>query len=414
MNTATHPVTPDEIMAHLDGEVMSAEAQRVEQHLAECAECALTRDQLRATSAAMASWRVPAAPLRLDAAIEQRVSNAAAQQMKVKPVRVGQRRPWVLAGGGAMAAVAAIVVIGAVLTYSTSRSARAPMTEPYVGQQSAAAPPMPQAEGIVGGNAAPEPAPAPPQEGRSDVLQALDEQPASDNKATSAGPMIARTASLAIVVKNVTSARAALDKILTQYQGYAAQLTVSTATDSAPSLQASLRIPVSDLPAALTSLRSLGQVQNETQGGEDVTQQHTDLVARLNNARETEAALRALMQRSGKMDDVLAVEEQVSNTRGQIEQMEADQQALEHRVAFASIDLQLTEVYKAQLTSSSTSVGTRMRNSFVTGIGNAGSSLLGLVTFAEEVGPVLLIWTLILGVPVALAVRRYRRVRARV
>ena len=408
--TVAHPVAVEEIMAYLDGEVTSAEARRVEEHLAECAECALTRDQLRATSAAMASWSVPAAPAGLDAAIGQRVSGAVLQQKSGKPVRMGRRRPWVLVGGGAMAAVAAIVVIGAVLSYSTSyqrSAAPEPMMAPAPAgaEQGSTGQPAPQAEGIVGG-AAPEPAPTPEQGAATSGAAA---------SAAATGPMIARTASLTIVVKNITDSRAALDRILKQYQGYAAQLTVSTAADSSPSLQASLRVPVSDLPAALSALRALGQVQNETQGGEDVTQQHTDLMARLNNARETEKVLQSILQKqAGKMDDVLAVEEQISQTRGQIEQMEADQQALEHRVAFASIDVQLTEEYKAQLTGSSTPVGTRLRNSFVTGIGNAGSSLLGLVVFVEEAGPVLLIWALILGLPVVLVVRRYRKARTRV
>jgi hypothetical protein len=226
--------------------------------------------------------------------------------------------------------------------------------------------------------------------------------------------MIARTAALTVLVKNITASRTKMDAILAQRQGYAAQLTISTPEDGARSFQASLRIPVNELAAALNALRGLGEVENETQSGEDVTQQHVDLMARLNNARETETILRQLMQKPGaKMEEVLEVEEQVSQTRGQIEQMEADQQVLEHRVSFATVDLQLTEEYKAQLTGSNLSVGTRIRNGFVAGIGNAGSSLLGMVVFVEEVGPVLMVWCAILGIPVVLVWWRYRKVRGR-
>ena len=87
------------------------------------------------------------------------------------------------------------------------------------------------------------------------------------------------------------------------------------------------------------------------------------------------------------MDDVLQVEEQISQTRGEIETMEAEQQALEHRVAFATIDLQLTEEYKAQLAGGAAlSAGSRLRNAAVSGLRNAGDSLLALVVFVEEVG----------------------------
>jgi len=99
--------------------------------------------------------------------------------------------------------------------------------------------------------------------------------------------------------------------------------------------------------------------------------------------------------------------------RGEIESMEAEQQALEHRVDFATIDLQLTEEYKAELNSPSASVSNRIHNAFVAGLRNAAETILGIVLFFEESGPVLLIWLAILGVPVSLLWRRYRRMQAK-
>jgi hypothetical protein len=229
-----------------------------------------------------------------------------------------------------------------------------------------------------------------------------------------AAPMIARTVSLAIVVKDFAAARASLDSILLRHRGYAAQLTAATQENAPRSLQASLRIPAPELAAALAELKTLGRVQNESQSGEEVTQQHADLAARLQNSRETEERLRAILeQRTGKIEDVLQVEEEIARVRGEIEQMEAEQQALEHRVDFASVDLQLTEEYKAELNSPSGSVWNRVRNAFVAGLSSAAETILGIVLFLEEDGPVLLIWLAILGLPVFLLVRRYRRVRAK-
>src|SRR5208282_5513880 len=106
-------------------------------------------------------------------------------------------------------------------------------------------------------------------------------------------------------------------------------------------------IPAQELAAALGELKSLGRVQNETQSGEEVTQQHTDLAARLKNSRETEERLRAILeQRTGKIEDVLQVEEEIARVRGEIESMEAQQKALEHRVDFVTVDLQLVQEYR--------------------------------------------------------------------
>src|SRR6202030_3732404 len=80
--------------------------------------------------------------------------------------------------------------------------------------------------------------------------------------------------------------------------------------------------------------------------------------------------------------------------------MEAEQKALEHRVDFATVDLQLTEEYKAQLNPPAASVSTRIRNALVAGYRNASEMVLGIVLFFAESGPTLLIWLVIIVLPV--------------
>jgi hypothetical protein len=224
-------------------------------------------------------------------------------------------------------------------------------------------------------------------------------------------PMIARTVSLSLVAKDFSSSRAALETILARHHGYAASLTASTQQNAARSLQASLRIPAPELNAAIAELKSLGRVENENQTGEEVTQQHADLVARLKNSRETEQRLQAiLLQRTGKIGDVLAVEQEIARVRGEIEQMEAEQKGLEHRVAFATVDLNLAEEYQAQISSPSPAVSTRIHNALVRGYKDAAEDLLGVVLFFAVYGPTLLIWLAFLA-PVAWFLRR-RRLRA--
>lgn len=108
------------------------------------------------------------------------------------------------------------------------------------------------------------------------------------------------------------------------------------------------------------------------------------------------------------MKDVLEVEEEIARVRGEIEQMEAEQQTLEHRVNFATIDLKLAEEYKAQLTTPAPSVAMQLRNACVDGFRSAFQSLLALVLFLAESGPTLLLWLIILSFPAWLLWRRYQ------
>jgi flagellar motility protein MotE (MotC chaperone) len=226
--------------------------------------------------------------------------------------------------------------------------------------------------------------------------------------------MIAHSVSLTVQVRDLSAARTALEALLARHHGYAAQLTANTAENSPRRLQSSLRVPDAELAAAIAEMRALGHVETETQSGDEVTQQHADLVARLENSRETEQRLRAILeQRTGKIEDVLQVEEEIARVRGEIEQMEADQKVLEHRVDFATIELQLAEQYREQLGPQSASVPMQIRNAFVAGLRHGASTLLGILLFLEEAGPTLLIWLAILGIPGFLLWRRYRRIKAK-
>jgi hypothetical protein len=156
-------------------------------------------------------------------------------------------------------------------------------------------------------------------------------------------------------------------------------------------------------------------VENETQSGEEVTQQHADLMARLKNSQETEQRLQAILtQRTGKMSDVLEVEQEIARVREEIERMEAEQKSLEHRVDFAAVNLQLTEEYKAQLVPPAASVSTRMHNAIVAGLQNVSEMVLAIVLFFFEEGPTMVFLLAIFLPPLWIVWTRSRRAMATV
>src|SRR5882762_9331316 len=228
--------------------------------------------------------------------------------------------------------------------------------------------------------------------------------------ASESTPMIARTADLKLLVERLDDARQAMDRILAEHKGYVAQLSATAESGSARVVIASLRVPADQLDVCLAELKKLGRVTKESQAGEEVTQQHIDLAARRKNSRNTEQRLNEVLQKhAGKVKEVLDVEKESARVRGEIEQMEAEQQTLEHRVNFATIDLKLAEEYRAQLSTPAPSVAMQLRNAIVDGFCSAFQSLLALVLFLAESGPTLLLWLMILSFPAWLLWRRYQR-----
>jgi hypothetical protein len=423
MNATTHPVAPEEIMAFVDGELSADRAQFVSSHVGQCEECRKVEDSLRNTSLSLAGWTVTSVPSALEnqvipASAKTRAQLDAVASSRLPRSRRWTRKRWLLALATAGCAFLLLLAISIPNLYRTKMAAnedspiarqRVAETEKAMSDAIAAQPSA--AEGGKTGRGA-----ADAMDSGYFVHRIPFQAQASDaTKLLSlpSGPMIARTVSLSIVLKDFDAGRASLDAILARHNGYAASLNVSTPQEAARTLQASLRIPAQQLVSALAELKALGRVEAETQNGEEVTQQHADLAARLKNSRETEQRLQDVLRtRTGKVKDVLEVEEEIARVRGEIEQMEAEQKTLEHRVDFTTIDVKLTEEYKAQLSNPAPSVTFQLRNATVNGFRNAFESLLGMVLFLAESGPTLLLWLSIIAVPAWMLWRRYRRAQS--
>jgi hypothetical protein len=243
-------------------------------------------------------------------------------------------------------------------------------------------------------------------------LENADAEPVSPQPPppASTSPLIASTANLSLVVKDFSAIQAAVKAVVSRHSGYIGELNTSTPPDAAKTFSATLRVPSAQLEPALAELKQLGRADQESQAGEEVTKQYVDLAARLKNSRATEERLLGVLRNNtGKVKDVLEVENEISRVRGEIEGMEADQRALQSRVDFATITLSVTEEYKASLNGAPSSTGTRLHNAFVTGYHSVVENVIGLVAWLFESGPTLLLWAALLFLPIRWAWRRVRR-----
>jgi hypothetical protein len=222
-------------------------------------------------------------------------------------------------------------------------------------------------------------------------------------------PSIIRTARLQIVVKDFAAARASVEALVAQANGFVDHMTVTGDTSEVRTLRGTLRIPGDRLADALARLRDMGQVTEDTQGSQDVTDQLVDLDARLASARATELRLTQLLrERTGRLSDVLEVERELTRVRLDIERLDAEKANLGRRVSYATIDLAISEERKISL-DGPLSLSTRIRVAAADGQEAAFESVALAMLFLLRIGPALLLWLLSVALlwVASLRVRRY-------
>lgn len=432
MSRATHPVSPEELMAYLDGELALGRARECAVHLEQCAGCQSLASDLRSVGLQMNAWQVESAPESLKASITAAIERHQEASPRTKGVwhfltkPLPHRAVWTMAGIAALVAVIGLVGLFPNRLYMRRAAVSRPAyvsiksaesaadqngTLGKLGRQYGAAKTQSEEQNQASAFGPSASSKKPPMMMEAPATPVPLPPPGENAQTASApsAPMIARTASLAMVVKDLEQSRAALDGILRRHGGYAAQLQSEAPEGQGRTLTATLRIPAGQLDVVLAEVKKLGRVERESQGGEEVTAQYVDLNARLSNARNTEQRLvEVLNQRTGKMADILAVENEIARVRGEIEQMEAERQSLEHRVAYSELQVELKEEYKAALEVAPPSEGAQLWNSFVDGLRVAADSLLGFVQILASCAPTLLLWGLILFWPARWLWRRRR------
>ncbi len=151
---------------------------------------------------------------------------------------------------------------------------------------------------------------------------------------------IIRTGSIDLQVSDVPKAlRIARDGIVA-LGGYVGASNTSNDGDQ-PSAEITYRIPADRWEEALDLLRGLNglttKVVTEHTEAVEVTGQVIDLEARIKNLQASEVALQGIAERATKISDVLEVQAQLTNIRGQIEELTAQLKDLNDRAGYATL-----------------------------------------------------------------------------
>lgn len=148
---------------------------------------------------------------------------------------------------------------------------------------------------------------------------------------------IIKTGTLALQVDGLDAALASATQKIAALGGYTGGSQRQGDGEKA-SASVTYRIPAQRWDDALVALRGLAtKVLGEQTQSEDVTTKIVDLSARITNLQATERALQGIMLKATKISDILAVQAQLTETRGQIEQATAERKHLTEQATFSTL-----------------------------------------------------------------------------
>lgn len=168
---------------------------------------------------------------------------------------------------------------------------------------------------------------------------------------------IIRTANLELEVKDVSAAVTQVEDVAVTAGGFVSKSSVfidessesdggdDEASKRTETATVTIRVPAEAYRSAVSHLRDVAEeVMSESSEASEVTEEYTDLQARLRNQKATEAQLLELLTKAEKIPDILTVQDRINQVRLEIEQIQGRINVLDDLTDLATITVKLATV----------------------------------------------------------------------
>lgn len=219
---------------------------------------------------------------------------------------------------------------------------------------------------------------------------------------------IVQTATMRMQVDEVGASFEEVGRIAASAGGFIASSNFSLQGDQQVA-SLTVRVPADRYQDTLRQVRELGvKIDNEGSNASDVTEEYSDLSARLRNLEATETQLLQFLTRAANIGEVLQVQDRLNTTRGEIERVKGRMALLDKLTDLSTITVHLRPVVGA---SGSGATGGETFGSVVEDawqssldfLGDIGAGVLTVLVFGW--------WVPLLGIPVVLIASRLSRNR---
>lgn len=213
-----------------------------------------------------------------------------------------------------------------------------------------------------------------------------------DEQSVTTQRLIIKNSDLRLQVADASVATVQVTDIATRYGGYVLQ---STANNQGESRTATITVAVevAHFETAVEDIQALAEdVVSVSTSGEDVTAEYVDAESRLRNLEATRDRVRTFLEQTKNVEEALAVNIQLSQIEGEIEQVKGRMNYLAGRAAYSTITVHLQEEKPAPKSKKGWSPGSTIEDA----IKFQGDLLRGLVDLS--------VWLVIVAGPYLVAV----------
>lgn len=166
------------------------------------------------------------------------------------------------------------------------------------------------------------------------------------------------------------------------------------------------RIPAEQYALFLQKAGEAGNVTYQTESTEDITANYVDMEARIHSLEAQRDQLLELLQASGELETLLAIQEQLSDVQYRLESYEGQRRLYDDQVADSTVNVTVREV--RYLTQQTETFGQRIAAAFAGGWRAFGAAAQDIAVGLVAAIPLLLVLALV-AVPAALALRRRKK-----
>jgi hypothetical protein len=225
---------------------------------------------------------------------------------------------------------------------------------------------------------------------------------------TDAIRQVIRTGSLDLLVKDPREISEKIRGLAEESGGFVVSSELYGGNDNTKG-SITIRVPAPKFEEIRAAIRSLGlRVEADKMNAEDVTKQYVDQAARLRNLRAQEAQYLAILKQARTVHDTMEVSDKLNEVRGQIEQQQAEFDALSKQVETVALTISLRAEADTQV------FGLHWRPLYQIKLA-ARQGLLGLGDYAGAMAnflfyvPAILLWltTILIGAAIGWRILRW-------